>query len=254
MDFEKTIIEPDYAAMLRKTNYRPQGKGLLEGAERVSTVSLAQMNLLYGDIMAKWVFDALWDQTTKKFRPDNELKEDYQKRAKALFKLENPYLLRNVLMLTLNAINRMTGPGEKFAYAYAIEWSGTSKLTPFAPMTVIFGETIQFKNNWLPKNTTAEDAQQVGCQSATETDGDSKGCVPIPSAVIYDIPIALPAPDEFANREFYYPNALKRMFNTRDRLSTRLADYNLIEWAVSKSENKAADRKRLVQALISATK
>jgi len=254
MDFERTIIEPDYDVMLKKANYRPQGKALLVGAQQVNAISLAQMNLLYGDIMAKWVFDLIWDSGSKRFLADSELTSDPQKKAKALFKLENPFLLRNVLMLALNDSSKVTESGQKLAYAFALQWSITSKVTPYDGLKSVFGENLQFKNNWIPAAMPADEAQRAACQTATEVDGQGKGCVPIPSVMIYDIPISLPSPDEFAGREFYYPNALRRMIATRDQLATRLADYNFIEAAVSNSANKAADRKRIITALISATK
>lgn len=266
-DFENRTISSDYFAMLKEPSYRPEGKGLLQGAARINSAALAQMNMVQGDITAKFIFDLLWDPSTKTFLPESQLTSDEQKQALAILKLDNPHILRNVLMLAMDSSAKMNGPGVKHAYKNALDSAHTYSVDAFAAFKPIFGTSIKFKNRWLPTRDDANEADRAKCNAADSTQKPPEvmksengevlpiqPCSSVPLAIIYDMVAPLPTSEEFNDREFSYPNSLLQMVNYRDRLATRLADYDFLEWAVKDSPDKNAARKKLVNALMSSTK
>lgn len=229
----------------------PNGQILLRGALRVITVSLAQMNMLYGDVTAKMVFQNLWDSANKKFLPAPGIPDNCKpgaendckfadlsspQQAFLIFK-NNPYVQRNVLMLGLNETSKLNGPGQNIAYDSALEWMKTAAENVDGQLRAAFGEGWEFKN--LIKEGLDKDGKKVN--------------IKFPAAVIYGVDITLPTVDDFNNREFSYPYTLRRMLATRDLIANRIADYEAIDWSVKDAADPERDRQLIVNTLIKVT-
>ncbi|MFZ1702582.1 MAG: hypothetical protein WBO10_03090 [Pyrinomonadaceae bacterium] len=245
-------ITDDYYRLIKKPSYRPSGKPLLQGAAKINAVALAQMNMIQGDFTAKLIFDLLWDKDKRKFLDDGEIISTEQMAAKEILSLQNPYLLRNVLMLALDSSSNVTGP---YAYRQALETSETYTIDPFSGMRAVFGTGFSYRNLWEPIADTPSEDLKKACATATETQAKPKDrCSPIPTINLYGVDVPLPSVNEFVSREFIYPGSLKQMIENRDRLAARLAEYDFIEFAVKESVNKAEARTRIVDALLISTK
>jgi hypothetical protein len=218
---------------------KPGGQILLEGALKVVTVSLAQMNMLYGDVPAKMVFQNLWDPANKKFldapnipgncTPGSENNCKFadltaQQQAFLIFK-NNPYIQRNVLLLALNDLSNLNGPGEKIAYQSAIDWMKNATVNPDGQLKAAFGDKLNFVN--IVRESTN-----------------------FPAANIYGIEITLPSADEFNKREFVYPQTLRRILTNRDLIANRIADYEAIEWAAQNSSDPVKEKEMIVNTLV----
>lgn len=226
-DLNKNEIPKDLQQLQEVISHidkQPKGKRLIEGALRIITVSLAQMNMLYGDVTAKMIFDQLWDSDSKRFLPQEALQSQEQKAALEMFK-SNPYLQRNVLMIGLDKTSNLNSAGEKVGYISATDSMKTLTYNKDFQLKASFGKNWNFEN--LVKDP-----------------------IKIPSVNLYGTLIPLPKTEDYIERAFYYPTAMLQMLNMRDLLADRIANYDAIVWAAKDSPNPTETRARMVNILL----
>jgi hypothetical protein len=243
--------EKDLVKLLADESYgknTPNGQILLEGALRVITISLAQMNMLYGDVTAKMVFQNLWDSGNKRFltapsipdncKPGSENNckfSDLSSQQQALLIFQNnPYVQRNVLMLALSETSKLNGPGEKIAYDAAVDWMKTGPENADGQLLAAFGDGWQFKN--IVKEELDKDGKKAN--------------INYPAATLFGVDITLPSTDDFSSRDFYYPYTLRRMLATRELIVNRIADYKSIDWSLTEATDANKERKQIVNTLV----
>jgi hypothetical protein len=256
-------LVPDVAAILATPDVKPKAPRLLQGAMRVTTLSLAQTNLLYGDTTAKMVFDELWNAKEKQFRDSSE------GRALAASRLlyNNAYLQRNVLMLALHSSFRLEGNGE-FSYAHALDLLESTAL-PDSQLRTLFGDGLSYQIRWQPTAADAAAEEVARCQKNI----DKKGCEPkkfvrvraylpdwesLPANAptgskhpyAYDLEIPLPLPAQFAQRQLVYPPTLIELAAARDQLAAQLADYDVFDWAEASTKVPGGDLAASLLAIV----
>lgn len=83
-----------------------RGRKLIEGALFVLDLSIAQQAMLYGDLTAKFIFDALWHEEGRRFRSKAEIDSNDVSQTSAwelLNNPNNPWLKEAVAMLVLDS-------------------------------------------------------------------------------------------------------------------------------------------------------
>lgn len=250
-----------------KANYEvADGEELLKGALRVINVSLAQMNVVYGDLTAKAIFQQLWDKDNKRFWAEDKLISKEQKDALNLFKNGNNYLRQNVLVIALNETSEIGASGQKEAYSHAIEWMKTATVLPDGSLRATFGNNWAFENIGKPvlyQKTTKDGKpyydvtpeQIKECSDAAKIPGQKPNCEKFPVVALYGQQILLPEVDIFVEREFVYPEVMLRTMKARTQLVSKIAEYEAVEWAVKNSgEDFGTTFEKYVDTLIQIAK
>lgn len=221
----------EFLATLRddNPNFQPEGNRILMDAAPVFMVTIAQINLLTGDVSARVLFDLLWDGDKKRWKTVEELDTEQEKRALAVFQADRGNLGMNVVLLGLDASRTVEQPsgrspsGEEMAYETALDMFQDDALDESTTgLLRLFGADRGWKFDlvWRPKDETA---RREDCQS-----GDSAtkraSCYPVPVVQLYERTIALPEPRRFAERQFVYSTQMTQLIEQRDTIRQRITN------------------------------
>ncbi|WP_133303077.1 hypothetical protein [Cupriavidus lacunae] len=207
------------------------GKDLLFGALTVSDVAVAQQAMVYGDLTAYFVYDALWDVTAKRFRP---AVTSQQKRADDLLRnANNPWLRQNVATLILMATQKCAATpcganelGYRAVLAPFAELetkSDGSALAPISELRLSRSREILLGQFQLPNETQVFAAD--GPLGSSRTVSFRLGG--------YDLP--LPTLADWSARRMTYPVGTMARVRDREVLAERYADYSVFT-AMDKSQ------------------
>jgi hypothetical protein len=217
---------------------QPKGPRLLSGALKTATIALAQLNSLYGDVLAREIFEDLWDSSANAFRSDLTTLNERQRTALSLLG-SNPYIQRNVLMLGLDRAyathqhigGTLSGDG-RFAYELAVQML-RDDVPGFrsTALNTLFGDKWGFTliARSAPSTPVGERAAtDKRCrESATPT--TESACEIVPVARVLGLDVPLPSTGAFANRQFDYPAAMRDLIQVRDAASSALANYRVFK-------------------------
>jgi hypothetical protein len=216
-------------AELADYGYSPDGspgRQVLLGALMLSDIAVAQHSLVYGDLTAYFVFEALWDKEKRRFRTP---KNDLEKVAEKLLKnSSNPWLQRNVAMLILSSHERPCSPApcaaSDLAYRLAVDplFSVTVSADGAAKLGEVTREAEGRAGEWL---LAMFDLDRETKFSAL--DRDAKGAEQARALVMRSngFEIAMPLVSDWVNRRMSYPPEMDARLKERDLLARRWADY-----------------------------
>jgi hypothetical protein len=233
---------------------KSRGYTLVEGALNLDTLGIAQMNTLYGDVLAATVFNELWDATSG-FPASADGLKDAKATAAKILSANNTFLQRNVLMLALDQARVSKTKGWDNAYAFALDYMRDSFDLPDAQLNQLFQKQIKFKNVLFPL-----DVKHAGDTSYCDGLPDaekSKQCIQKPVAVLAGIDVKLPSVSQFSDRTLVYPQMLTHLIQRRDELAELAAEYEVLDYAVADAKNqqdKDARTAQLTQSIVEAFK
>ncbi len=248
----------------------PKGPRILIGAMQALTVGIAQLNLLYGDLTSKLIFELLWkkdipqdckvsstENCEERFYTVSELSitdtstDENLKRItmlrKAAYDLlasNNPYLLKNVLMHALAHTSKVNDQGAVLAYQTALDHMKSASVQPDALLISLFGQGMQFISSLESTNS--------GNSNCADTNNED--CNRRLEASFLGLKVALPTAEEFRIRQLVYPPLMKDFLAMQNRLSARLAEYSVYDWAAMNGNNSDEARELFVKALLKSNK
>ena len=249
------VIINDPAFVLTNADYQPKGDQIVDPALALGTLGVAQANVVYGDVLAAAVFDALWD-------PSKGLAADApasSNTAQSLFILSkvpggNTYLRRNVLMLAMDAAEANgAGPTDRdLAYDAALDFFRRSDDHQDFLLRGLFQEKLAFSARWAPKDskTTAD-----YCEKDTDPVDRKAKCLKVPVAQILGQMVDLPAVETFSGRILNYPQSLLGLIDQRDRLAEAAATYKAFDVAaqgVQDDDQRARLKSQFAKSLVEA--
>lgn len=239
---QKILLNPEEA--LANHSLRPLGKQIVDPILNLDTLAIAQANILQGDMMAAFVFNAIWDDNNGLAGdappgPKDPKKPTPLEAAEAQFipqfipgnlKHRNDYLRKNVLMLAMDSARGPTQPGRDHAYDFALDYFQASDTEPEFLLSQLFNGKLRFGVRWAPKDATTNPPP-----NCDDSNPDRKRvCIKIPVAKILGESIDLPPLEAFSDRELVYPQSLMNILAMRDRLAEAAATYNAFEVAVQR--------------------
>jgi hypothetical protein len=237
------------------------------------TIGIAQMNMLYGDWTAHRIFNLLWktDEAEHRFytaaeltelehkATDDSAKAVIENRTKALGilggdKQGNPYLKRNMLMYALDRSCKLSGSGQQIAYEHAIDFLLSATQSPDSALKAIFGQSWEFGIGATPIGNFSDGSKYAAAEKECIENRQKKECSRFPVAKILGLSIPLPSPEEFNDRDLTYPTVLHELLAAREKLATRLTDYEIFDWAGADHADASQYKETLAKALIEANR
>ncbi|ARQ58960.1 hypothetical protein Kim5_CH02917 [Rhizobium sp. Kim5] len=220
----------------------PRGKSLIWSTLEVVDLGIAQQSMLYGDLTAKFVYDAIWDKA--KNQPSIDLNID---QAKLFINPNNPWLAQNVLMFAMEDSLKpeLANADITIPYERALE--------PFFDTKLPFVDQKRIGHTFLKSLFNFPDT--VDYTLGPDQYGSDKQVVyiiyPCP-APKPDVPVGckvkLPDPKDFQAKLLVYPRSLYDLLRQREMLSERFVDYE-----VMKDIDKTDDGKLAMSVLLHGT-
>ncbi|WP_339036227.1 hypothetical protein WHZ78_01725 [Bradyrhizobium symbiodeficiens] len=213
------------------------GRDILEKTQAMLDAAVAGYSVLYGDLTARSIVDALFNPVPDKGEEEARRQGELKKQLLAMLK-ENPFLAHNVVQIYLHDRYRKIHPlsdakPSELEYRTAYEGALRSSTEPSFLLRGVFGDDLKFVVD------TAKNQIQLNLNgAAAEAD-----------AVL--IPIA--EPQAFVGGRLIYPARMTRLMDARTRVAERLADYRsfsglnkleqtAVAWAVARAEHLSPEK------------
>jgi predicted nucleic acid-binding Zn-ribbon protein/DNA-binding phage protein len=217
-----------------------RGKSELQSALSAILLSVAQINMLYGDQTSRMIAESLWDEKAKRFATKTELDKlepTHRMRRAVSFiagsqseQSGQTYLAQNTLMTMLDRLSTSAQPygtGERLNYSNALEALLKLTIEPDALMRTLFGidqnnDSVKFIKSNID-NITGKNCTQ------TEAAAIKDNCYPVASAIAFGLEIPMPSVDAFSERRMIYPASLDLLIKQQNSLGTAISNYSILD-------------------------
>jgi hypothetical protein len=206
------------------------GRDILEKTQAMLDAAVSGYSVLYGDLTAKSIADALYSPL-----PADEAQRARKKQlasAAGLLLKKNPFLAQNVALIRLHdrlrERNGLTSAGRPSSIQYRVAYESAlrSSVDPGFLLRGIFGDDLTF---------SVDHAKNKVMINLTEGHSDAE---------VVLAPLA--EPQAFVEGRLVYPNRLTTLFSARQRVAERLSDYQAM--ATLDAEEREAVALALVRA------